>query len=363
VVIVFLPFPSSFQINRYYTLEFMTDVKKCLNPDGIFTFQLPITGSYLNEGSVNIYSSLFRSCKQVFRYVSIFPGQNCYIVASDSGIKTNIGQLIEYKNIKNDYVNSYYIDEAEMLRNSSDIMKQLDPGVKPNTDFRPVAINGFYHYWLNRFHIEFRSFRLYALLVAALIILVLAFASPAFSGMFAAGFTGSALQVILILSFQIVCGYILRSIGLFTAVFMAGLAMGSMFRRKLLTSSSTRVLVYLQLILAGLSALVPVMVQFSDNINHLPVMVHLLYMVLILLISATSGIVFSISVNNSGIPKEVSLPQVYGADLAGSSLGAFVTILLLIPAAGIKPAAYLAGLLNGVVAVIMIIRFRRTNNG
>jgi spermidine synthase len=359
VVIVFLPPPSSFQINRFYTAEFMTSVKKRMNPRGIFTFSLPLTGFYLNTGTSEMYSSLLSTCSSIFRYVRPFPGQNCYFVASDRELKTNIGQLIEYKNINTDYVNSYYIDEAEMIRNSMAIIKQLQPGIKINSDFMPIAVSGFYQYWFNRFRMEFKPFRFFAILIAAALIIVLAIASPAYSGMFAAGFTASALQVILILSFQIVCGYIYRSIGLFTAAFMTGLAMGAIFRRRLLPFTS-RKLVYLQLILAGLSASVPWIIEVSAGLNHNQVLVHLPFLFMIGFISFTTGIIFSLSVQASEKQVGGNISGVYGADLAGASLGAFLTILLLIPVAGIKSAPYLTGSLNLMVACILLFRRKAT---
>jgi spermidine synthase len=360
VVIVFLPPPSSFQINRFYTAEFMTAVKKRMNHRGIFTFSLPLTGFYLNTGTSEMYSSLLAACSSVFGNVRLFPGQNCYFVASDCNIKTNISQLIECKSINTDYVNSYYIDEAEMIRNSKILLKQLPHGIKINTDFRPIAVSGFYQYWVNRFRMEFNSFRLFAILAAAAIILGLTIASPAYSGMFAAGFTASALQVILILAFQIVCGYVYRSIGLFTAAFMTGLTMGAIFRRRFLPFAAGG-LVYLQLILAGLSVLVPWMIHVSVGLNHHPVMVHLPFLMMIGLISVTTGIIFSLSVQASGKEAGGNISGIYGADLAGASLGAFLTILLLIPVAGIKYAPYLTGSINLMVACILLIRRIATN--
>jgi spermidine synthase len=361
IIILHLPEPSSFQINRYYTAEFMSSVKTCLNNHGIFTFSLPLTGSYLNEGYIKMYSSLVNTCRCQFRRVSLFPGLCSYFVASDLDIMTNIGKLIEYKNIKTDYVNSYYIDQKEMELRSWEITRQLLPDEKINTDFKPCAVSGFYQYWLNRFQMEFSSLRLYALLAVMVIFAGIVAAAPSYSGMFAAGFTSSALQLILILSFQIVYGYIYRSIGLFAAVFMTGLAMGSMFGRKVKQSASSRVPITMQLILTGISVLVPCMINLSAAIVHLPVLVHLLYLVAIWLISFTTGIVFSLSVHTTGKSGAIGIPAIYGADLAGASLGAFITILVMIPLVGIKSASLLSGLLNLMVASTMFIRKKRSD--
>ena len=79
------------------------------------------------------------------------------------------------------------------------------------------------------------------------------------------------------------------------------------------------------------------------------------------LISFTTGIIFSLSVQASGRQGRGNISGIYGADLAGASLGAFLTILLLIPVAGIKYAPYLTGSLNLMVACILFIRKIATN--
>ena len=358
VVIVCLPEPSSFQLNRFYSIEFMSAVKGCLNEEGVFTFSLPLTGNSLNEGSRRIYSSLRNAAGSLFRHIRIFPGLSCYFVASDHELKGNIGQLIEDEIISTDYVNSYYIDQAEMERFALTINNQLYPDEEMNSDFKPVAVSGFYQYWLNRFQLEINTFRYIILLVVLLIMAGIAMASPAYSGMFAAGFTSSALQVILILSFQIVYGYIYRTIGLFTAVFMAGLAIGALFRKQMIGSPQKAGLIYIQMVLAGLSALVPYLIGLSASLIQLPFLVHLLYLSAIWLISVVTGMVFSLSADTPGTATKTNVPAVYGADLAGASLGAFLTTLLLIPLAGIKGAPYLAGMLNLSVSLIMLVKHK-----
>jgi len=362
VVIVCLPEPSSFQINRFYSIEFMSAVKGCLKEQGVFAYSLPLTGNYLNEGSRRIYSSLHNSAGSLFQHIRIFPGLACHFVASDRELNGNIGQLIENEDISTDYVNSYYIDQAEMERLAKAITDQLHLNEEMNTDFKPVAVSGFYQYWLNRSQMEINTFRYIILLVVLLIIAGTAIASPANSGMFAAGFTSSALQVILILSFQIVYGYIYRTIGLFTAVFMAGLAMGAMFRRQMFSSTDKTRLILLQVVLAGLSGIIPFLINLSASLIQLPFLVHLLYLSAIWFISVVTGMVFSLSLEFLGTGTKENVPAVYGADLAGASLGAFLTTILLIPVAGIKTAPYLTGLFNLLIALIMLVKQKVSNH-
>jgi hypothetical protein len=94
---------------------------------------------------------LRKAAGSLFRHIRIFPGLACYFVASDGELKGNVGQLIEDKHISTDYVNLYYIDQVEMDRLAQTISDQLHQNEEVNSDFKPVAVSGFYQYWLAAF--------------------------------------------------------------------------------------------------------------------------------------------------------------------------------------------------------------------
>ena len=388
IVITFLPPPSSFYINRYYTREFMMLVKSKMNESGVFSFSLPLTTNYLNEGSVDMYSSLYNTCRTVFREVHIFPGLKSYFVASDHNIKINIFQIIEDKSIKTDYVNYYYMDESDMERRSQNISGLLNSETEINADFVPAAVAAFDKYWLNRFQMSILSFRIAVAVALLLIFLGMMFISPLQGGMFAAGFSSSSLQLILILAFQIVFGYIFKTIGLFAAIFMMGLAAGAILHNRYMNrannmnhslekdnvemgfkpisalqmkrhrSSQLRRYsqTYMQLALAVIAFIIPGFIILAQAIIGWPNMLFLLFLVLTLAISVTTGITFSVLSNNPEISHGGKIRHIYGADLAGASLGALATSLLFIPAVGIKMASCLAGFLNIVVIFNTLIR-------
>jgi len=380
IVITFLPPPSSFYMNRYYTKEFMMLVKSNMNGSGVFSFSLPLTTNYLNEGSLDMYSSLYNTSRSVFRWVHIFPGLKSYFVASDHKLSSNILQIIENKSIKTDYVNFYYMDEPDMERRSEDISGQLNSKTEINADFVPTAVTAFDKYWLNRFQLSINSFRISVVVVLLMIFIGMMFVSPLQVGMFAAGFSASSLQLILILAFQIVFGYIFKTIGLFAAVFMMGLALGSILHnrymnrvRKMnsplytdnvetgLKPVSTSQLrryhqIYLQLSLAIIAFTIPGFILLAQVINDQPNLLFLLFLTLTLAISVVTGITFSVLSGNPAVSQGGNIRHIYGADLAGASLGALATSLLFIPAVGIKMASCIAGLLNLVVFFNLMFR-------
>jgi spermidine synthase len=366
IVITFLPPPSSFYMNRYYTREFMMLVKSKMNGSGIFSFSLPLTANYLNEGSVDMYSSLYNTSRSVFKWVHIFPGLKSYFVVSDYKLSTNICQIIESKSIQTDYVNFYYMDEPDMERRSLSISGQLNSKTEINADFVPTAVAAFDKYWLNRFQLSIISFKMTIAVVFLLIFIVMMFVSPLQGGMFAAGFTASSLQLILILAFQIVFGYIFKTIGLFASIFMMGLALGAILHtrymnraRKMHHTLEMRINhhIYLQVALAAIAFIIPGFIILAQAIIAWPNMLFLLFLLLTLAISVATGITFSILSGNPEFSHGGNIRHIYGADLAGASLGALATSLLFIPAVGIKMASCLAGMLN--VVVIFNIVFRQ----
>jgi len=100
------------------------------------------------------------------------------------------------------------------------------------------------------------------------------------------------------------------------------------------------------------------LVSLSARLIQMPFLVHLVYLTAIGLVSMATGIVFSISANAPDTRSPVNIAVLYGSDLAGASLGALMTTLVLIPMAGITHVPYQASLLNMLIAVIMIIRNR-----
>jgi spermidine synthase len=355
VVIISLPEPSSIQLNRYYTAEFLGHIRKNLSDSGILTLSLPPTFNYMNEGAVRMNSSLFNTCKGLFTDVKIFPGERNYFVASNVKLHMNINQQIEIKGIENTYVNSYYMDDRLLALRANTILQQLNLNEKQNTDFKPVAFYGFLQYWLRQF--GFRSNPEKWIFVLAILFVILIFIlSPAMSGMFVAGFSSSALQIIVLLSFQIVYGYVYQSLGAFSAVFMAGLWLGARLRTRIINKPSARQFAFLPEILALLSLFMPSIIIVSDKLAIWPVIVHAIFFLMILLVSFITGLIFSSAVQVQDAGKSGTVSAIYGIDLAGAALGAILVILILVPMFGILNAPYIIGFLNLLVAVNMMLR-------
>ena len=139
VVLVNLPEPSTMLINRFYSREFLMELKPMLTPGAVICESLPSTSDYVSKTAAGANSTLVQTLKTAFRNVLILPGQRNYFLASDSSLSPEIASMITSRGISNLYVNSWYLDENSMKERSDYIHSHLDKNAEVNSDFRPVA--------------------------------------------------------------------------------------------------------------------------------------------------------------------------------------------------------------------------------
>jgi spermidine synthase len=83
VIIMLVQPPSTLLLNRYYTTEFFSEVKKRLKPEGIFMCSPGPGDDYFNKESLNLYSSVYNSLAANFKNVKPVAGNKLYLIASD----------------------------------------------------------------------------------------------------------------------------------------------------------------------------------------------------------------------------------------------------------------------------------------
>ncbi len=339
-VILSLPEPESFQLNRYYSLEFMRLVKKHLNTGGVFSFTLPVAPNYLNSGMELLFSSLRNTCLSVFKESMVLPGIRATVVASDQSLQSDIAYLSNTKHLDSDYIN-YYINDMDLGLRSRQFEAQLNPEVRVNTDYNTVAVRGYYLSWAEKYGFSMNILWGSAGVLILLTLGFLSFGSRALSAVFAAGMVSSGLQVILLLAYQVVYGQVLGMMALITAVFMGALALGVRAGDSAFHYSGNRKLLVLLLILALAACSIPLVIRMSQRAVQWPWLVSALFLL------ATAGPAFVTGrIFSAGTKLVVDMPvaQLFAADLAGAALGAILAVLIVIPLAGVLPASFLAAL-------------------
>jgi spermidine synthase len=191
--------------------------------------------------------------------------------------------------------------------------------------------------------------------------------------LFASGFAGSALELVLLLAFQILCGSVYHQVGIIVTIFMAGLALGALLanrsrRRKealtgeskidqsLLTPAATsskdcsrRSLAVLAFAIAGYAILLPFLLPWLNQMGGMTVSLFAIKTVIALLTLILAGLVgaqFPLA-NRLEFDGSVSgASRLYTADFMGAFLGALLAGTLLIPLIGVTGVCLLTAALN-----------------
>jgi spermidine synthase len=356
IVLINLPEPSTAQINRYYTIEFFRLLKKRLNRNAIISLGLPSTANYISKEAARVNSVIYKTIKQVFREILIIPGEKNFFIISDNPLNINIGKLIEDKGIDNVYVNRYYLDDNLLKQRSNYILTNISYDVKINKDFRPVSYFNQLLFWISQFNINLNVFLIISTIILFAVALLISRLNPVNLGMFAAGFTASSVEVILIISFQIIYGYVYQTLGIIITIFMAGLATGALLRKKFFPAPKNKHYYILQFSLAIYSIILPFIIIFTESLSTFPNVVHIIFFALTFIISLVVGFLFAIAtlIQKEAI-SEISA-KVYSVDLLGAALGALIISILLIPLIGIVYTGIILGILNLLCALITFLK-------
>jgi spermidine synthase len=271
----------------------------------------------------------------------------------------NVAQLIENKNIKNDYVNFNYIDTLSLQERSDYLMEHLDLNAVTNKDFKPVSYFYYLGYWLSQFNLGKNL--LWAMLTLFTLVLIAAgiFFKPITSSLMITGFSASSLEIILLLALQILSGYIYQVIGACIAVFMGGLALGAIVRTKLFPRVTYMQFTVIQLIISAVALLIPTLLVINKVQSSISLATWVV-LVLLFIISFYTGMLFSLSLHLRTLDLTDNIAVLYSADLIGSALGAFLTSIFLVPLLGIMNSSRLMGGLLLLFALNLFLR-RKAN--
>lgn len=344
VIILDVPDPDSAQLNRFYTVEFFQEVRTILAEDGIFSLSLSTSPNYLGKATRELNSSIYKSLKAVFSTVIIIPGNQNFFLASDSELTYEIAERIEELAIPTAYVNKYYLSGTLTEDRILMVSDSATEDVRLNSDFKPEAYYYYLLFWVSQFRGHFVGF-LIVLTVLVVILLVKIAPDPVPFALFTTGFAGTSLEVILVLGFQILYGYVYSQVGVLITAFMIGLVVGAFYVNKTLKRYSRRSLVICELAVAILSVGLAV---------FLPYMVRVTFPLAVVVLGALVGAEFPLAshLHFKDVPETAA--AVYSADLLGGCLGALLVSTVLVPLLGLAETCILVGGLNAVSGLILL---------
>jgi spermidine synthase len=375
-IIINLPDPSTAMLNRYYTVDFFREVKRILKPDGILVIGVSSSSDYFGKAVRDYAGSVYDSLHKVFSSILISPGERNWFFASDHrDVATfNIDVLKERylgRRIDSLYFSPYHFqlllpkDRVEFVARAFQERTQK----VVNTDLQPITY--FYNLILwetfsgergkrNLFQTLRESrwywFFLPVILILCLRLLYLIFSQGSrieplrFNCLWAigtTGFTGMALEIILIFSFQNIYGYIYQQVGVIVALFMLGLALGSYLMNRMISTFRVelRALISIECALVFYPLILPALVTIiSRSFISEPY-----FMILVMIAGLLTGLEFPL-VARLYLTKEGGSGKVAGmvdsADHLGACLGSLLTGTLFVPILGLKFSCLLIGALN-----------------
>ena len=356
-----------------------------MEPGGVFSFGLLSSENYISPEHGVYLSCIYNTLKKEFFDIKILPGNTMTFVASDEpGMLTydvsTIIKRLKDRAIKTKFVRGYYIpfklDPLRIKYVESAIAKFKNTQV--NTDFRPIGYLYYGILWISFFDatkdllpyvdkINIGIFILiaFAFLLIALLAQKLTRASLKFPILVSTVTTGMSqicFQVIILLAFQFIYGYMYYQMGLILTSFMIGLSAGSFLitntmekiedEKSLYLKTQSMLAVY-PLILAGTLFVISKINQSSPGAGS---MLQIAFVILPALAGFIGGFQFPLAnkiwLKNSGdIGKTTGL--LYGIDLFGSCIGGLSIGIILIPILGILQTCVLLSAINIFIFILI----------
>lgn len=384
-VIISLGDPYTAQINRFYTSGFYNELNRVMADDAVVSFVLTSSENYISKELEDYLHSIYISLSAVFPDVGVVPGDSAVFLASNTkGLITldhNIlSKRLEDRGIETIYVRDYYLFDKlspDRIEYASDIIERRDPGVKENRDFRPVSYFYATVFWGSQFNTPFlrklfiilRPFHIWiAVLVFCLFCSVLVmmwskrrFERTAALAVMTTGFAEINFQIAVILSFQIIYGYVFYKIGIIIASFMLGLALGGLWVSRKLGHIRDEKAFFrkVQLSICVYPLVLPAcFIYFSRSSSALSSWVgaNLVFPLMPIIAGFIGGVQFPLA-NKIYLGEARQVGRVagtcYALDLFGACLGSLVAAAFIVPVLGVFQACFLVAIINLVVLFLL----------
>ena len=379
VVIVDVPEPSTAQLNRFFTVEFLAEVKRALSPGGVMSFALGHYENYVSPELARLLASANRSLKQSFPNVLVIPGGQVFFLASDGPLSGDLASRFEQQGIKTKLMTRHYLDAMLTADRMADMQRAVAQRAALNRDLSPMLY--FYHlrHWMSQFQLGFGIFQALLLVFLGVYLIRLRGAAVA---VFASGFAASALEIVLLLVFQVLCGSVYYQLGIIVTVFMAGLALGALLANRCLSGRDAlprvladrqvgptmrmdnggKSLALLAFAIAGYAVLLVFLFPLLNHLGDLNAsrwFVQAAVALLTLILAALVGAQFPLANRLEFDGTAAGASRLYTADFVGAFLGALLASTLLIPLLGVTGVCLLTAALNLLGGTM--IRFRKAN--
>lgn len=388
-VIINLGDPYTAQMNRFYTLEFYNEVRNIMNEGGVLSFGLSSSESYIGPELADFLRSIYATLGKVFPDIKVIPGETAYFLASPGkGLLTYDYNILmdraKARGLKLKYVREYYLISrmSDELTSYTDRIVKDDRNIRINRDFRPSS----YYYRITAWAARFKDSSVAKALKAvnervvwsAVILALIAILAAGFIlvkkkkickvvtmlAVSVNGFSQMSFQIIILLSFQMIYGFMFYKLGIILTAFMAGIALGGVSGLRALSRLNPSRNKYALITLLGALSLYPFLLlsvlgwlsgargEFVSWLGS-----NVIFLILPVLSGFLGGFIFPIAgalcLNNEEERGHVAGIN-YGRDLFGSCVGALVTGLFLLPVLGIPKTCFVIAALSFKTLIVLI---------
>ena len=328
-IVIDLPDPDTFQINRFYTSEIFSLSKRILSDGGVLSFGLEHSPNYISEVGKKKLSIMFNTARSHFQNVLILPGGEAYFLCRDGDLSMDVPSRLRAKSITTDYVEGFYYGNVTKER-IAQIKTILDQEEYQNTDFEPRIMNVMFQEWFLK---HGNSPKMFILILAGLTLVYVVFMRKEEYILFSTGLATMGVEMLVIFVFQVIYGYIYLKIGAIVTVFLLGLlpgaAMGSLYEE-----GNKRALVFSEVALLGLILIFFVWNSFLRGELH-----QIYFLGYCFTFSFFCGFQFPLAAKMIG-ERQSPAAGCLAADLAGAAVGTIAVGTLLIPLWGIQSAVF-----------------------
>jgi len=383
--------PITAQMNRFYTTEFFACVKQRLSSGGIFSFAVSGGESMLGPAQARFLGSIDKTLLQIFPHTLALPGDHIRFFATDrSGLLLSdhsaLANRIAERRLQLTYIREDILQDALSPWRMDYLKSVLQDGVGAaiNSDFFPICYFHNLMMWAIQWHDMLQQLLHYlagiqlrwlwaGLAVAGGTVVAVfwmgrcKFRVAVAGSVFVSGTIEMVLQVVLLLCFQIIEGFLYRQLALMIAFFMTGLAIGAgVISRLIPLQAKTRAARGRFIRVQALLCLLPLGLMLFFGLAHgeirdvlSPAAMGWLFSGISLITGILGGVHFALAVlvmAESGVALEKIGGGFYALDLIGAAAGVLVASLFLLPVYGITNTLVFLSTLSGISLLTLLRR-------
>lgn len=323
-ILLNLPEPNTFQLNRFFTERFFSLVDRHLSPRGVFCFTVQGAANYLTEAQRLKISCLRATALRQFRYVAVLPGERTVFLCRQMPLDMDIPRRLADMGIATNFVSSYFYGDITKERIEA-LRQALDMDIPINRDTRPYLMQVMTSQWFTLFGYSPYGFML--AMASGCFIYLLRMRREEYL-LFSTGLVAMGSEIVLIFAFQIFLGYIYAKIGMIVTAMLAGLLPGAWLGHRY-GRQPLRMLLFSDLLIIVWLVLLALFLFVGGD--HLP---SGFFYAAAFSISVLCGFQVPLALVSLGDDNRAAA-RLFAVDLIGAAFGALMTSTLLIPYCGL----------------------------